>query len=465
MITTNTASSVGGGVYAEGSVLVENNVITDNVDGGGIYCFGGSVEIRNNEIAANKGGSGIYCNNCAAVTIVANAVRNHSPRGGIQSWSSNFTLQTVVIDGNLIEGNASNGDAGGILLHQDHGVAYVSSNVIADNVSARHGGAIWWDTAVEITDNTIVGNAAVLGGGLYVEYATGGRITNNRIVANAATQDGGGLWIKYYQFSLSQNLFARNTAGALGGAIYSLISFPELSNLTFTGNSAASGGAIWFDYNTLRLTSCILWDDHAGTGAEIISPAGIPQISYSDVQGGFAGAGNIDADPRFTDPGGDDYSLATTSPCLDAGDPDARPGGHDVSANARFLDGNLDRVMRVDMGAEEFANVRLAVSGSATPGGTLTLTTTGKPDLFVVLFAGREPGEQLAAPYGALFFSLGAPWNYLPLGAIPGSGSFRVDAQVPTYLPLPFPLVLQEVAAQLVPSAGNVSNAIALTIE
>jgi len=50
------------------------------------------------------------------------------------------------------------------------------------------------------------------------------------------------------------------------------------------------------------------------------------KITYSNIQGGLIGEGNIDADPLFADSANGDYSLQwnsnNISPCIDAGDPD-----------------------------------------------------------------------------------------------------------------------------------------------
>ncbi|MEM7305073.1 MAG: hypothetical protein AAF682_00315 [Planctomycetota bacterium] len=46
--------------------------------------------------------------------------------------------------------------------------------------------------------------------------------------------------------------------------------------------------------------------------------AGAPTVEYSNVEGGFAGTGNIDADPLFVS--GSDFHLTVGSPGVDAGD-------------------------------------------------------------------------------------------------------------------------------------------------
>ncbi len=90
----------------------------------------------------------------------------------------------------------------------------------------------------------------------------------------------------------------------------------------------------------------------------------VTTVNYSDVQGGWCGAGsnNIDADPLFVAPGSGDYRLSPGSPCIDAADNTAVPKGvvTDLDGNPRFVDdpctddtGNGDPPI-VDMGAYEF---------------------------------------------------------------------------------------------------------------
>jgi hypothetical protein len=114
-----------------------------------------------------------------------------------------------------------------------------------------------------------------------------------------------------------------------------------------------------------ELANCILWGNTAtASGAQIYNNGSSPSISYSLVDGGWSGTGNIDADPRFVrdpDPGTDgewgtgdddygDLRLQLTSPAIDAGDNTA-PGPVGVTTD---LDGNL-RIQggTVDMGAYE----------------------------------------------------------------------------------------------------------------
>jgi hypothetical protein len=45
------------------------------------------------------------------------------------------------------------------------------------------------------------------------------------------------------------------------------------------------------------------------------------EVEYSNIEDGFVGTGNIDADPLFVDPLNGVYKLTQLSPCVDAGDP------------------------------------------------------------------------------------------------------------------------------------------------
>lgn len=64
------------------------------------------------------------------------------------------------------------------------------------------------------------------------------------------------------------------------------------------------------------ITNCILYGD---AGGEIVSStSAAPTVTYCDVQGGFAGTGNISADPLFVNAAGD-LHLRPDSPCRGGG--------------------------------------------------------------------------------------------------------------------------------------------------
>ena len=140
--------------------------------------------------------------------------------------------------------------------------------------------------------------------------------------------------------------------------------------------STFMGGEIY-----LSITNSIVWGN---TWGQISSGA----VSYSDVQGGYPGEGNFDADPMFTRQGywdvngtpdnlwddiwiDGDYHLLPTSPCIDVGDNNsvpvdfsdldsdantAEPIPWDLNRRGRIVDGDCNGTDIVDMGAYEFAH-------------------------------------------------------------------------------------------------------------
>ncbi|HUU94893.1 MAG TPA: dockerin type I domain-containing protein [Phycisphaerae bacterium] len=81
-------------------------------------------------------------------------------------------------------------------------------------------------------------------------------------------------------------------------------------------------------------------------------------VRYTDVQDGWPGDGNIDADPLFIDPDGYDYHLSLESPCIDKGDPYfvPAPDERDIDGEIRVWDGDEDGDWVVDMGSDEFGS-------------------------------------------------------------------------------------------------------------
>ena len=90
-----------------------------------------------------------------------------------------------------------------------------------------------------------------------------------------------------------------------------------------------------------------------------------PLVTYSDIEGGYVGTGNINADPLFVDPTNGDFHLGQGSPCIDAGDNSApNLPLTDIDGKDRKIDdpavvdtGNGTPPI-VDMGADEFNAVQ-----------------------------------------------------------------------------------------------------------
>jgi hypothetical protein len=162
-------------------------------------------------------------------------------------------------------------------------------------------------------------------------------ITNCTISGNIANGDGGAVRCQSWGVPVISNCtISGNHAGRYGGAIRcgSGDPMPRITNCTITRNSAARGGALSCGTGQPIITNSILWDD---APEEIHLEYGNALVTYSNVQGGWAGEGNIDADPLFVGGFLGDYYLSQTaagqpvdSPCVDAGSDTAENLGLDT---------------------------------------------------------------------------------------------------------------------------------------
>ncbi len=188
------------------------------------------------------------------------------------------------------------------------------------------GGAIYcFHSSPTISDNTISRNSAYLGGGgIHCDYSSP-VISNNIIRDNNSTAAGGG-GINCWESgpTISGNSISSNSAASYGGGIHcGGNSNPTIIGSTIAGNSAdGGGGGIYCNESDLTITNTILWENRAPVGPEIyLFGGGSPIVTYCDVQGGWEGEGNLDADPIFVGRERDDFHLRWHSPCIDAGDP------------------------------------------------------------------------------------------------------------------------------------------------
>ncbi|UCG34109.1 MAG: hypothetical protein JSU68_05625 [Phycisphaerales bacterium] len=247
------------------------------------------------------------------------------------------------------------------------------------------GGGMFADGAdLVVVGCFFVGNRADSnGGGMYDESAIL-EMVNCAFLGNRAAGRGGGMANALGSTLTLINCIYSGNSGLRGGAVYNegANTHTTMVNCTLSANHATiNGGGIYNLSSNPVLANCILWNnsDAQGTGQSAQIVGGAPDVSYSCIQDAdpddlnvYPGVGNIDDDPQFVDPDGDDDTVGTAddnlrlgagSPCVDASDNEAVPPSTttDLDDNPRILDdpaaadtGNppwADAI--VDMGAYE----------------------------------------------------------------------------------------------------------------
>jgi len=296
----------------------------------------------------------------------------------------------------------------------------ILDNTITDNTGTSGGGILCGGLS-QVVGNEIARNRASFGGGLWLTGRA--RVARNRIHHNQAMDDGGGLYLSEAYCWIAQNWIHRNEAD-VGGGVYFDRGFAHFPWNTIYGNKAVSpGSAVYTGPNAaIILRSSIVWKN----SLMIDSRYGV--FSYCDIEGGWPkGQGHINADPKFVDPGRDDFHLAAASPCVDRGEPgDTAP--FDLEGDTRRRGG------AADIGADEFGP-RLYHLGPARPGATVTLTIVGPPGARVILAAGTGGlTTPLNVPPLGLYHLKG-PVGLLDLGPLSAAGVKSIPVSLPANLP------------------------------
>jgi len=320
------------------TVASENGPATTTIDAGGV----GPTTVA---FKSGEGPTAVL----EGFTITGGVIDGSGGGGGIAIINSSPTIR-----GNVVTGNGSADTyGGGILVFQDASPV-IEGNSIVNNTS-RGGGGIFAqvnNNVVRVADNVISTNTAdgELGGGVYFENGTL-EFIGNEVADNTGASDGGGLMIQLSGHSpcvVASNVFRNNDAVDLGGGMYLSTSQPIVVNNLVVGNSAKIGAGVRLGGTGVFANNTVVDNTASEQGGGIIDDDGFtivssivrgntapasPQIAdtfltdmtYSNVEGGFPGTGNIDADPLFADPGAGDYRLMTGSPSVDAGSNAALP--------------------------------------------------------------------------------------------------------------------------------------------
>jgi subtilisin family serine protease len=345
---------------------LEPNTVLD-----GFVIEAGNANGRN--VHANGGGI-LNRDSSSPVIIDCNFSRNLSSSGsGMYNDNSNPHLIRC-----RFSGNSLGGGSGGGMYNLDSS-PIVEDCEFVDNAAGVGGAMANNDSGSAIIRRCLFkGNEASFGGGLYTRDDCNPVVTDCRFENNRAGYTGGALEIRGGNPSFTRCQIINNYAGEYdwgGAGISAFEGIMKFESCTITGNYSYENGGGMFVWNghvymynctisdnkaavqgggiflfshlsgSTSLRSCILWNENATeVEGKTIS------VQYSDVEGGYIGTDNMNAEPRFVDAAGGDYHLLWDSPCIDAGDPAyvPQPSDKDIDGEPRVM-----RANRVDMGSDE----------------------------------------------------------------------------------------------------------------
>ena len=124
---------------------------------------------------------------------------------------------------------------------------------------------------------------------------------------------------------ISNNLILRATGDGYGAILAS-----ESEYVSYNNTLVANRGGYSNLFSDGIVNNDIIINYPNGWGNSVTLDAySTLQISYSNIEGGYEGEGNIDISPLFSDTENDDYSLQSESPCIDTGTADLDGDGID----------------------------------------------------------------------------------------------------------------------------------------
>jgi len=436
LISQNEAESGGGVGLESNETSITRSTFTSNIasrqnpysrGGGGAYIAGGSATIGETTFSGNVSCAGFGIWNASTLTITASTFINNHPLttqvyggaplyntgsatvsgctfegpDGMGLWNDwmclieQSTVRGFASDGIFNQGgatvvgcdinsNARNGvyavasldviesdihDNGRFGLNQSAGVVTVQGTVLAANA----GGMSLYSAVGVVERSTLEYNTPL--SGVHVGGASDLTVSSSRFHGNAF-DTGAGIDFRgdYLDSALhvTDCAFVGNTA-VTGGAIYFTGNSAVITNSTMAQNvTSGKGAALYIEgCNTtadgIVIDNCVMWDNvaenYAGKPSIIHSPnfGCRPIVSHSLIEGsgsidwfpyyGVDGGGNITADPLFLrspDPGAggwdgldDDFGdlhMLGNSPAIDSGLNDAvDPGAVDLDGQTRIV--------------------------------------------------------------------------------------------------------------------------------
>lgn len=354
-VFSNTARWDGGGIAVSGALLLNGGRVANNrslVGFGGGFAAGSLIltatTVMNN--AGGQGGGGANVN--GAVTLNGGAFINNRTVA-VGSGGGLWAIGPLEMRDTKFVSNTSLGFGGGIDVN-NHG-ATITGGWFERNFSRSVGGGLRVFGPATLQDTIFVSNTGAGGGGLFAN--NGAIISNSNFIGNQGGEfagSGGGL-IAYNTLQIHGAVFVNNSAIDAGGAIkygydqYSVPGTGEIINTLFARNSAGKqGSALYQSSGEVILLHTTIVDTSLNPRQAIVVMSGAAGITNTIITnhavaisqtGGTAyqdynlffgntltqtgmvidGGHSIQGNPHFANPSIDNYRLLSPSAAIDVG--------------------------------------------------------------------------------------------------------------------------------------------------
>lgn len=207
------AVAVGGCIYSDGSVTLNNSTVegclayatSGNAGGGGIYA-GGTVTLNSSIISDNvaQSSANVYGGGLRAASLITNSSTIHGNRAQVTPG---------------VQGNISTHDLGGAAFLY-RGNSDIENSTIDNNFAYGQGGALYIEGAITISNSTISGNASQNGASGIANYrlhsgVASTAISNTTVAFNHTNAYGSAVGVAAQQLTLQSSIVANNS-GANG---------------------------------------------------------------------------------------------------------------------------------------------------------------------------------------------------------------------------------------------------------
>ena len=248
---------------------------------------------------------------------------------GIYYENINFNGKNISVIGEDRETTIIDGGQNGsvVVFENDESSALLDGFTLTNGANSYGGGGIAIISSSPNLNNLIIENNSAEwdGGGIDIIGNNSSQLSN-LIVRNNVSQWGAGIYLHgdvhydnspyIYKVEVSNNYASTNAGGVYvrDGAT------PVMENMTIVNNvtEGLGGGLLtWYHTSEASVKNCII---HYNSPDNVASnTGGTSNISFSNIGGGYVGQDNINEDPKLNY----DLTLQSSSPCIDAGDPES----------------------------------------------------------------------------------------------------------------------------------------------